>query len=127
MFIYMSEDGGYIQLLSLLGKPDDRKQVWLKAGITRDPKQRRYGLNSYAKKFGIEDAHLTIDKHTIEVTEDMALAIEAYVLCRIKHMPSVTAVHGELAYISLEDREVCYRNFPIWVQECVNNLTRKGA
>lgn len=119
MYVYMSEDNLYAQLFSLCHEEERKEKVWFKAGITSNPKQRRYGLSSYGKKYGVQNLNQTIDKHTIEVPEHMAFIVEGYILYRIRLMPSVVEVRGELAYISIEDRQYCYDHMAQWVEEAL--------
>ena len=118
-YIYMAEDNIYAPLC------DSNDTVLFKVGQTKHPQIRRGQLKQAGRRVGITNPiHLTIAHYVAEVPEDMASLVEAYVLHRVKLMPSTQVISREFVYISYHDREECYNSLAKWVEEALTAVPR---
>lgn len=114
-YIYMTEDSAN----------HNDTIVMFKAGYTKHPQVRRGQLKQAARRVGVtESINMTISTHIAIVPDDTAKFVEAYILNKIRLMPSAVKVSREFFHISIEDREECYSNLEKWVNEALSQVAR---
>ena len=118
IFVYMAEDNIHAPIYS---EHEKHIMIPFKVGYSKDPTRRGGQLKQAARRDNLKvEINMCIKRYTMEIPHDKVLLVEAYLLHRVRLMPSAQPLTREFFMISVADREECYKHMTQWVTEALN-------
>lgn len=118
IFVYMAEDNMYAPIY---GVNEGHVLIPFKVGYSKNPVRRGGQLKQAARRDNLQvEINMRVKHYTAEIPRDKVALVEAYLLHRVRLMPSAQPLTREFFMISVADREECYKHMAQWVAEALN-------